>query len=73
MFENVFFGKVVLLGVKEFHGLHTDLKMIRKHLPLTAILYRISAKLRKRESIDKKSEIKSGQKSSEERPPSPIY
>jgi len=28
MFENVFFGKVVPLGVKEFHGLHDDLKII---------------------------------------------
>jgi len=29
-FENIFFGKVVLLGVKEFHGLHDDLKTIWK-------------------------------------------
>jgi len=28
MFENVIVGKVVLLGVKEFHGLHDDLKII---------------------------------------------
>jgi len=28
MFENVFFGKVVLLGVKEFHGFYDDLKIV---------------------------------------------
>ena len=30
MFENVFVGKVVLLEVKEFHGLQDDLKIIWK-------------------------------------------
>ena len=32
MFENVFSEKVVLLAVKEFHGLQDDLKIIRTKL-----------------------------------------
>jgi len=37
---------VVLPGIKEFHGLHDDLIIVVTNLPLAAIVYRSSAKLK---------------------------